>query len=198
MSQATQNTDLLKLLHSRRSVMAKDLCEPGPTQNEVDDILRAAHRVPDHKKLGPWRFVVFSGDERAKFGELVSAILSKNSVPATPQMIEFEKTRFTQAPTVIAVISSTVENEKAPEQEQVLSAGAACQNILLAATALGYGAQWLSEWYSYDKSVHKLLEMKEHESVAGFFYIGSYAKPPKERERPDLESRVTVWQKNNG
>lgn len=184
---------LLQALHTRRSVTAKDLCDPGPNEHELQAILQAAHRVPDHKKLGPWRHIIFEGTHRQHFSEKLARILEKNSESATPQMIEFEKQRFLQAPLIIAVISSPIFNEKAPEWEQVLSAGAACQNILHAVNALNYGAQWLSEWYAYDKDVHILMGLKDEEKIAGFIYIGSYDKKPKERSRPELETRIERW-----
>lgn len=193
MTMDTHSPLLIETLLTRRSVKAKDLQEPGPSEGEIKTILQAAHRVPDHKKLGPWRFILFAGEERRRFGEHLADRLQKSAESTSPQMIEFERQRFLQAPLVIAVVSSTVENEKAPEWEQVLSAGAACQNILLAATALGYGAQWLSEWYCYDKGIHKIMEIAPQENIAGFIYIGSYDKKPKERDRPDLNTRITVW-----
>ena len=183
----------LNLLLSRRSVTAKDLCEPGPNPNELEHILRAAHRVPDHKKLGPWRFIVFQGEARKAAGELLASVLLAENPDATPQMIEFEKIRFLQAPVVIAVVSNPIPNEKAPEWEQILSTGAACQNILLGAHSMGYSAQWLTEWYSYSKEIHKTFGLSPLEKFAGFIYIGSASKAPSERERPSLEDRVSFW-----
>src|SRR5690606_7049281 len=102
--------------------------------------------------------------------------------------------RFTRAPLVIAVISSVVvDHPKIPQWEQVLSVGAACQNILIAATSLGFGAQWLTEWYAYDKAVHEALGLKTEERPAGFIYIGSYQQKPEERVRPDLQERISFW-----
>lgn len=178
------------LLLTRRSVTANELCEPGPSPEQLDTILRAAHRVPDHKKLGPWRFVVFQGEARERFGKQLRDIFAKQNPDASEKLLEFEEQRFTRVPLVIAVISSPVDEPKAPEIEQVLSAGAACQNILLAAVSMGFGAQWLTEWYAFDADVDALLGMSEKEKIAGYMYIGSYNEKPAERQRPSLEDRV--------
>ncbi|VUD68904.1 Putative NAD(P)H nitroreductase YdjA [Thalassocella blandensis] len=181
------------LLLSRRSVTANDLIEPGPNEDQLTTILQAAHRVPDHKKLGPWRFIVFQGDARRSFGNTLRDIFAQDNPDASEKLLEFEQQRFTRAPLVIAVISSPVEEPKAPEWEQVLSAGAACQNILLAATAMGFGSQWLTEWYAFHSKVDAALELKPSEKVAGYMYIGSFASPPTERNRPSLEERISFW-----
>jgi len=190
-----ENNEILNLLLTRRSVKAKELTTPGPNAHQLDCILRAAHRVPDHKKLGPWRFIVFQGDARQSAGEHLAHALEKENACATPQMLAFEKTRFLQAPLVIAVVSSPVENEKVPEWEQTLSAGAASQNMLLAAHAMGYAGQWLTEWYSYSDTIKRIFGLNEIEKFAGFIYIGSACKAPTERERPSLEERVSFWEK---
>lgn len=192
---STENNETLKLLLSRRSVKAKELTTPGPNASELNCILRAAHRVPDHKKLGPWRFIVFQGDARQSAGEQLAHALKIENACATSQMLAFEKIRFLQAPLVIAVVSSPVENEKVPEWEQTLSAGAASQNVLLAAHAMGYVGQWLTEWYNYSDTIKHTFGLNKTEKFAGFIYIGSARKAPTERDRPSLEERVSFWGK---
>ena len=187
------NNDTLNLLLTRRSVKAKDLTTPGPNADELNYILRAAHRVPDHKKLGPWRFIVFQGEARQAAGEHLAHALETENACATPQMIAFEKERFLQAPLVVAVVSSPVKNEKVPEWEQTLSAGAASQNMLLAAHSMGYAGQWLTEWYNYSNAVMRAFGLNKTEKFAGFIYIGSACKAPTERERPSLEERISFW-----
>ena len=184
----------LDLLLTRRSVHANDLVGPGPSAEEVDLILRAAHRVPDHGKIGPWRYVIFTGDARAVFSRKLGDIFARDNPDATDKLLEFEAQRLTRAPLVIAVISAPdINHPKIPEWEQILSAGAACQNILVATTALGFGAQWITEWYSYDEEVGDLLKLNPDERVAGFIYIGSFKEKPEERPRPDLAERVWYW-----
>lgn len=186
------NKEALNALLTRRSVLAKDMVEPGPSKDELDQILAAGHRVPDHGKIGPWRFVIVQGEARAKLGEASAAIFKKANPDATEKLITFEAERFLRAPVILTVISSPVEH-KVPEWEQVLSAGACCQNILNAAYALGYGAQWLTEWTAYDADVAALFNLSEKERIAGFIYIGSHSEKPKERVRPAIEERVTFF-----
>ncbi|WP_185236361.1 nitroreductase family protein [Teredinibacter franksiae] len=187
------STSIIDFLLERRSLTAKDLCEPGPSDDQLDIILKAGHRVPDHGKIGPWRFIVFQGGARKTFGNKLARKFEKKHEDATQKLLEFERDRFLRAPLVIAVVSSPIDHPKVPEWEQVLSAGAVCQNILLAAHALGFGAQWLTEWYAYDKRINKKLSLTSEEQVAGFIYIGSYKEKPEERNRPDLNERITFY-----
>jgi nitroreductase len=183
----------LRHLLSRRSVSANGLGEPGPNQTEIEQILTAAARVPDHKKLVPWRFVLFQGDARSAFGKVLAEICQREEKDVSKFRLETEAARFLRAPLVIAVISRPVKNPAAPEWEQILSAGAACQNLLVAATALGYGAQWITEWYGYSEGVRKALKLADNERVAGFIYIGTARETPDERERPALADIVQCW-----
>lgn len=181
------------LLLARRSVSANSLGEPGPSASELELILRAASRVPDHKKLVPWRFVLFQGEARAAFGRVLAEVCRAEEGDAGAFRLENEAKRFLRAPLVIAVISRVVKNPAAPEWEQILSAGAACQNLIVAATALGYGVQWITEWCAYSQGVRQALALAENERVAGFVYIGTAKEKPDERERPALAEIVTTW-----
>ena len=183
----------LDLLLARRSVSANSLAEPGPSAAELELILRAASRVPDHKKLVPWRFILFQGAARAEFGKVLAQVCAAEEKDPGAFRLENEAKRFLRAPLVIAVISRVVENPAAPEWEQILSAGAACQNLSLAATALGYGVQWITEWCAYSDGVRRALQLAENERVAGFVYIGTPKEKPDERERPALAEIVTSW-----
>jgi nitroreductase len=186
---------LLDTITTRRSVSTRDMRDPGPSSEQVQILLQAAHRVPDHGKLGPWRFVIFQGDARADFSRKLADIYKEENPETTEKLLQFQAELLTRAPLVIAVISTAGEHVKIPEWEQVLSAGAACQNILLAAHTMGFGAQWVTEWYGYSDKVKKLLGMEPHHRVAGFIYIGSYNEKPEERVRPSLEERVQYWAK---
>lgn len=185
---------LTDALLSRRSVVARDLCEPGPNQDELDTILKCAHRVPDHGKIGPWRFIIFQDEARLAFGQELEKIFADENPDATDKVLEFEKERFMRAPLVIGVIYSPHEHPKVPEWEQQLSTGAVCQNILNAAHFLGYSAQWLTEWYAFNDNVNGILGLHPQEHVAGFIYIGSTKEKPSERNRPDLAERINYWQ----
>lgn len=183
---------LINTLLTRRSIVARDLCEPGPSDDEIQQILAAGHRVPDHGKIGPWRFIIFQGDARHQFGQHLADIFSRENPECGSKIVEFEKERFTRAPLIIAVISSPIEH-KVPQWEQILSSGAVCQNMLLAAKAMGYGAQWLTEWYAFNKEVDNLLALQDQERIAGFMYFGSFKQAPQERNRPDLNERISYW-----
>jgi nitroreductase len=183
----------LDLIQTRRSVSVKDMREPGPNPAQLQVLLQAAHRVPDHGKLGPWRFVIFQGDARADLSRKLAGIFKEDNPDATEKLLQFQTELFTRAPLVIAVISTAGEHVKIPQWEQIMSAGAACQNILLAAHAMGFGAQWLTEWYGYSDKVKSLLGMELHHHIAGFIYVGSYNEKPEERVRPSLEERVQYW-----
>jgi nitroreductase len=184
---------ILDLLLTRRSVSANSLAEPGPDAAEIELMLRAASRVPDHKKLAPWRFILFLGDARAEFGKVLAKVCREEEGDPGAFRLENEANRFLRAPLVVAVISRVTPNPAAPEWEQVLSAGAACQNLILAATALGYGAQWITEWYAYSNGVRQALHLADNERVAGFVYIGTAKEKPDERERPKLADVVASW-----
>lgn len=188
------SNSLIDHLLTRRSVLANSLTEPGPNEGDLRRILTVAARVPDHKKLEPWRFIVFQGEARAEFGAILADVWQKREDgDVNEKRLQKERERFMRAPTVIAAITCIKETHKVPEWEQILSTGAACQNMLLAATALGFSAQWITEWYSYDDAIHKAIGLTPHERIAGFIYIGMAKEPPKERKRPELDEVVSYW-----
>jgi len=187
-------SEALERISSRRSVKAMDLQEPGPSPESLSTILGSALRVPDHGKLGPWRLVVFEHEDRAAFGDILAARWQALNPNANEAQIRFEQNRFMRAPTVVAVISERQAGHKIPEWEQILSAGAVCQNLLVAASLAGFAAQWLTEWYTYDEHIQSLFNIGEHEDIAGFVYLGSADRKPDERARPDNETRIQRWQ----
>lgn len=183
--------ETLSLLLSRRSGSAKTMTKPGPTKGQLNQILRAGGRSPDHGKLFPWRFIVFEGKGRKRFGDILAEVLVTEG--ERPKQIEEERGRFLRAPVVVGVISAAREMHKIPVWEQELSAGAVCQNILLAAHALGYVANWITEWYAYHPKVKEKLGLKPGERVAGFIYIGTAAEPLEERPRPEIKKIVSYF-----
>jgi nitroreductase len=186
--------DTIELLLKRRSAKPAMLAEPGPSPQQLDTILTAAGRVPDHKKLEPWRFIIFEGEARATFGRiLLKACLTVEKQTPSAARLEMERTRLLRAPTVVAVISRVTPNAAAPEWEQVLSCGAACFSLCLAANALGFGTSWITEWYSYSPDVHAALKLAANERIAGFVYIGTAKEEQPDRERPQLANIVSRW-----
>ncbi len=186
-------TEIIDFLLTRRSVTARNMVEPGPSDEQLDMILRAAHRVPDHGKLGPWRFIILKGDARAEFGEILGAAYQKENPDAFDELIEVEKERFQRAPVVVTVTSHITPEHKIPEWEQTLSSGAACMNMLNAAHAIGFAAQWITEWPAYNSDVADALGVGDNERIAGFIYIGTAAEPPEERRRPEIGDIITEW-----
>ncbi|WP_454746068.1 nitroreductase family protein [Ciceribacter selenitireducens] len=188
---------LIDYLAVRRSVPAFQMCEPGPSTAEIEQILTLAVRVPDHGKLAPWRFVVYRGGERARIGEALLAMALEKNPELSEEMIGVERARFTRAPVVIGVISTAGPHVKILEWEQLMSAGAVCLNLLMAANAHGYVANWLTEWFAYDEKAHPLLGIRPGEKVAGFIHVGSTTFPVTERPRPAL-SDVVTWVGSEG
>jgi nitroreductase len=182
----------LEYLQKRRSCPLKMMGNIGPTKDEISNILESAARTPDHGKLFPWYFMIFQGDSRKNAGEILrKAWLADN--PDTPKAkLDLEAERFMRAPLVISVISR-IKRGKHPQWEQILSAGAVCQNLCLAANAMGYGTNWLTEWYSYNDIVRQELGLDQHDNIAGFIYIGKPTDTPEERPRPDIAEITTFW-----
>lgn len=183
---------MLALLATRRSVKPDRLLAPGPKPEEIETMLTIASRVPDHKKLAPWRFIVLEGEARARLGEVIAqACIAEEKEPPSEVRLAMERGRLLRAPLVIAVVSRVTPHRSAPEWEQILSAGAACFNLCLAANAMGYGTSWITEWIAYNARVRAALGLAETERIAGFVYIGTPAERPEERDRPALSDIVT-------
>jgi nitroreductase len=183
--------DAIELLKLRRSVKPREMSEPGPSPAELETILTIGARVPDHGKLTPWRFIVFEGGARVRAGEVIAKVFAQKNPQATAADIDVEKHRLTDAPLVIGVVSFTKPHPKVPPWEQELSAGASAMNMVTAATALGYGACWLTGWFAFDRDVLDGLGLKAHEKLAGFIHIGTQTKPNEDRPRPALSDIVT-------
>ena len=180
--------EAIDLLKTRRSIKPVDLVGPAPSPSEVETLLTVASRVPDHGKLTPWRFIIFEGDARIAAGETIASAFRAKYPEAKPDQVEAERRRLARAPLVIAVVSRAGPHVKIPEWEQLLSAGAATMSLVLAAHALGYGANWITEWYAYDRAVLSGLGLAENERIAGFVHIGRVTRPPEDRPRPPLDA----------
>lgn len=190
----SENRTVSDFLKNRRSNLAKLMGGEGPNAEQLEEFLTIAARVPDHRKLAPWRFVIFQGQARADFGQHIASAFMKGNPKSPADRAIFEGQRFLRAPLVVGVISSPKECARGtPEWEQVLSSGAVCYNLCLAAQAGGFGAQWLTEWYAYDTDVQKALGLSTEEKVAGFIYIGTPEAPSTERARPDVKSLASTW-----
>ena len=192
----THRPDLIAFLATRRSNLAKVMSSPGPDKTIRDKLLEIAARVPDHRKLTPWRFIIFEGNARKEFGDTIAQAFIDDTPSAPADRVAFERDRLTRAPLVFAVISSPVACPRGtPEWEQKLSSGAVCYNLCLAAQAHGFGAQWLTEWFSYNDRVNTVLGLTEGEQVAGYIYIGTPLTQSSPRPRPDMANLVSKWKK---
>jgi nitroreductase len=180
--------EVLRFLALRRSTSAVTLTTPGPTEEELAILLRLATRAPDHGKLAPWRFIVLEGEDKARFtGRLEAIAHERGDATAAAKLAKLKI-----PPLAVAVISSP-RPAAIPEWEQVLSAGAVGATLTYAALAMGYGANWITDWYAYDPQARDVLGLAEPERVAGFILIGTPREPPLERERPDPAALTTRW-----
>jgi nitroreductase len=180
--------EVLDFLARRRSASALTLGGTGPGAEEITSLIRLAARVPDHGKLAPWRFIVLAGEAKAAFADWLEALARARGDERAIGKLG----KLRAPPTCIAVVSSPRPAD-IPHWEQVLSAGAVCTTLLYAATAMGFGANWITDWYAYDAEACARLGLSGEEKVAGFILIGEPGEPPRERERPEIEGRVRRW-----
>jgi nitroreductase len=183
----TPSAQTLALLAARRSSSAQLLRAPGPTPEALADLLRLAARVPDHGKMTPWRFVILEGEAKAA---LVAGLRTLAAGQPNPNKAAAALEKMAAPPLGVMVVSAPREGGK-PVWEQQLSAGAVCMTLLVAAEAMGLGANWITDWYSYDPAARALLGVAQGEQVAGVVFLGTPAEPPLERVRPDLAALVT-------
>ena len=181
--------DVVAFLARRRSASAMTLAAPGPDDGQLADILRIAARVPDHGKLAPWRFVILKGEAKDAFAAEIAKLADSQ---ANPVKANAALRKLTRPPICVAVISRHIPGE-IPEWEQRQSASAVCHQLLLAAAALGWGANWITDWYSYDPRATAILGLTDGEQVAGYLYLGTATEQPQERVRPDVAAITTAW-----
>ncbi len=184
----------IDLLLTRRSVSARNLVPPGPDEAALATILRVATRVPDHGKLTPWRIQILRPDGQRRLGERLAALYAAENPGARPDQIETERQRPQRAPLLLVVTSKARGGYKIPEQEQLLSAANVCFSVLLATQALGFAANWLTEWPAYHPAVIGALGHDPAlDRIVGFLYLGSAAEPPVDRPRPALSEIASEW-----
>ena len=187
------NTLLRDYLLNRRSVGIGFLAEPGPNQDELEQILRIGTRVPDHGKITPWRLIVIEGENRAKAGEKLAGLVAQRTPGMDEASLDIERKRFLPAPLTIGVISSPQDHPKVPEFEQLLSAGNVAFNLLHGAHALGFAASWVTRWYAFDDEAAEMLGARPGERFVGFVHIGTPTTTMDDRPRPELKDIVFYW-----
>jgi nitroreductase len=183
----------IELLLRRRSLPPQGMKGPGPDAAEIELMLTIASRAPDHGKLAPWRFIVFEGDARERAGRIAASLLSQDDPSLSEARLDAERSRFSRASLVIAVVSRAAPHVKIPEWEQLLSAGAVCMNLVISANALGFVAAWLTEWCAYDRRFCEALGLAAHEKFAGFVHIGRANMASEDRARPALAEIVSYF-----
>ena len=182
-----KSAEVLEALFHRRSAPAPTLGLPAPSEAEMDLLIKIGFRVPDHGKLGPWRIVRFTPDSKARLVEKLKALAESREDRKAVGALQ----KLSIPPEALLVISSPVFPYKKPLWEQQLSAAAVCQNLLIAAGALGYGANWITDWYAYDAEARAALGLAEDERIAGFVFLGTASEAPQERQRPDIAALTT-------
>jgi nitroreductase len=187
------NQAMLDYLLTRRSVGMAFLQEPGPTAEQLEQMLTIATRVPDHGKLAPWRLILIQGEDRLAAGEKLAEIAAAKNPAIEPVAMDLERRQFLPAPLTVGVLSTAKSHPKIPEFEQLLSAANVAFNLVHAAYAMGFAAQWVTRWYSYDETAAAALGARPGERFVGFVHIGTPTATIEDRPRPALAHVVTRW-----
>ncbi len=187
--------DVKSFIATRRSTPIKtfDAEAPGPSGEELENMLAAAMRVPDHRRLGPWRAIIVRQESRETLGAHLARRFKDLNPEASEQEVEIERQRLLRAPVSVIIVSSPKDDGKTPVWEQELSAGALCMNLLYVTHACGYAGSWLTEWWAFDAEINTVLGLSETERIAGNVFIGQSKVSLFERPRPSTSERISVW-----
>jgi nitroreductase len=183
--------DALELMLSRESALKLEA--PGPSADELNRMFASAVRAPDHGRLRPWHFVVIDSGQRAAFGELMAGSLRRREPEAAEGALQRERDKAFRSPVIVVVAAKVQRGHKIPEIEQVASASAAAQTIMLAAPAMGYGAVWKTGAPAYDPAVKVALGLSAEDDIIGFLYIGTRIGGSAPFPRPEAKDFVTTW-----
>jgi nitroreductase len=181
----------LDLMLDRESALKLE--PPGPSAEDLEQIFASAVRAPDHGRLRPWHFVVIGPDQRGRFGEVMADSLRRRDPAASEVEVRREGEKAFRAPTIVVVAAKVKKGHKIPEIEQIASAAAAAQTIMLAAPALGYGAMWKTGGPAYDPTVKAALGLAGDDDIIGFLYLGTRAGGSSPIPRPAAKDFVTTW-----
>jgi len=183
--------DALDALLTRASPVR--LSDPAPDDATLGRILLAGTRAPDHGRLRPWRFFVVRGEARQRLGEILAETLRAREPDVPDSVVAKERGKPLRAPLIVVIAAKLQEHRKIPRDEQIIAAGAAAQNILLAAHALGFGGMWRTGAPAYDALVKRAFGLDEHDSIIGFLYLGTPAAAAPPIERPQLAPYIIEW-----
>jgi nitroreductase len=183
----------LDLLRQRASVPSRHLAEPAPDAAQLRAMLEVAVHVPDHGRLAPWRFIELREEGRRRLGQVLQDTFRREHPDAGEAALEKEASRLAHAPLVVVVVARLTPEHKVPVIEQQLSAGCVCLQLLHAAHAMGFAAQWLTGWAAYHPAIHAALGLGGHERITGFVHIGTPTAEPVRRPRPDVGELLQTW-----
>lgn len=188
------NPTALSFLKERKSVPLTQVTGPGPTETELAELLEIAARAPDHGRLEPWRFIIYRGDAVLRAGDRLAALAVKRRGELPESELERERNRLNRAPLAVGVISCVNSESHIPEWEQFLSAGAVAMNLLSAATAAGFAANWITGWFCDDEEGRAIIGLQPHERVAGIVHIGNCDVKIPDRPRPDVGAITSIYE----
>lgn len=178
----------------RFSTPAKALSEPAPDAEQLAQILSVALTAPDHGRLRPYRFIAIRGDARARLSDIFGEATLRREPDVDPAYLQKQKDKPLRSPMVVVVVASLIESHKVPEIEQMLSAGAAAHNVLLASNALGFGSIWLTGDNAYDEYVRDQLGLAENERIVAFVYLGTPDFCIPRPLPPRVSDYLTEWE----
>ena len=178
---------------NRFSTPAKALGEPAPDDRELEQILQVALSAPDHGRLYPYRFIAIRGDARYRLSEIFVQATMRREPDVDATYLAKQREKPLRSPLIVVVVASLVESDKIPEIEQMLSAGAAAHNVLLASNALGFGSVWLTGANAYDEYVRGELGLAGNEHVVGFIYLGTPELDIPPRPLPAVDEFLSEW-----
>ena len=187
------NEAVLQFLAQRQSIPLSMFREPGPDQSTLDRLLEIALRVPDHGRLEPWRLIIYRREQGLAIGDLLAQRAIELRGPLSDADLDRERNRLNRAPLAVGVVSCVDEASHIPDWEQFLSAGAVCMNLVSAATAAGFAANWVTGWYSDDAKGRTILGLTGAERMAGIVHIGSTDAKIPERPRPDIAAKISEY-----
>jgi len=183
--------DAIEALTTRMSPAG--LVAPAPDAEALEHILRAAVRAPDHGRLRPWHFIIVDGAAREALGRMLSDALRVRDPDAPEAALTKERGKPLRAPLIVVVAAKVRQHRGVPAVEQIIAAGAAAQNMLVAAHALGFGGFWRTGPAAYDDGVKRALGLRAEDAIVGFVYLGTPAAPSAPLPVVDLASHVTHW-----
>jgi len=185
---------MLDRLQARASIPARQLAEPAPNDTQLEQILRCGLSAPDHAKLRPWRFIIVRGDARQALADVMVEAATQRSPDISTSKLDSVREKPMRSPLIVIIVATiTPDHPKTPEVEQILSAGAAAQQIQLGATALGFGSVWLTGSNAYDPHIKRALGVEPQDAIVGFIYMGTPITEQPTRARPDLAAHVSEW-----